>query len=93
MSEPKEPSMSWPSLTSLAEGTEARLRDSAVSEADQALLTALGLVQDRRLLVRKIGAPCIVEVRGIRIGLAEPIAARLKVEPLEPVAAEPARGA
>ncbi len=75
---------SWPSLTSLAEGTEARLRDSAVSKADQALLTALGLVRDRRLLVRKIGAPFIIEVRGIRIGLAEPIAAGLKVEPLEP---------
>jgi len=85
----KETTRSWPSLTSLAEGTLARLRGSTVPDADKDLLTALGLVRNRKLLIRKIGAPCIVEVRGVRIGLAAPIAACLKVEPLDPPAPKP----
>ncbi|MCZ6507581.1 MAG: FeoA family protein [Acidobacteria bacterium] len=77
------PSTSWRPLTQVAEGTVALLRDSNVPADDQALLRALGLVPDRRLVVCKTGAPWIVEVLGARIGLSESIAELLLVEPID----------
>ena len=77
------PSSAWRPLTKVAEGTVACLRDSNIPADDQALLTALGLVPDRLLVVCKTGSPWIVEVRGVRVGLAESIAELLLVEPID----------
>jgi Fe2+ transport system protein FeoA len=76
-------SSTWRPLTGIAEGTVACLRSSNIPAHDQALLTALGLVPDRRFLVCKTGAPWIVEVHGIRVGLSESIAELLLVEPVD----------
>jgi len=65
-------------LSGLAEGTAARLRESDIHDSDRNLLTALGLTPARRFRVCKTGSPCIVEVRGVRVGLAE----RLRVVPI-----------
>jgi len=73
----------WLPLAGLPEGTTARLRESDLQDSDRDLLTALGLSPDRALVICKSGSPCIVEVRGVRVGLSEAIAERLLVEPID----------
>jgi Fe2+ transport system protein FeoA len=73
----------WLPLSGLPEGTTARLRDSDLEDSDRDLLTGLGLVPDRSLVVCKTGSPCIVMVRGVRVGLSTAIAERLLVEPID----------
>lgn len=78
----------WLPLTVVPGGTAARLRESDLHNSDQDLLTALGLTRDCHLMVRKTGSPCIVEVRGVRVGLSEAIAERLMVEPVDEPSSE-----
>ncbi len=78
----------WLPLTLVPEGTTARLRASDLRDSDRDLLTALGLTPDRRLFVCKTGSLCIVEVRGMRVGLSEAIAERLMVEPVDDSSSE-----
>ncbi len=82
-------SADWLPLNGVPEGTSARLRASDLSDSDRDLLTGLGLIPDRRLMVCKTGSPCIVEVRGVRVGLSERIAERLMVEPVDEPPSEP----
>ena len=81
-------STDWLPLTVIPGGTAARLRVSDLHRCDRDLLTALGLTPDCRLKVCKTGSPCIVEVRGVRVGLSEAIAERLLVEPLGEASSE-----
>jgi len=80
----------WLPLTVIPGGTAARLRESDLGNSDRDLLTALGLTPDCRLTVCKTGSPCIVEVRGVRVGLSQAIAERLLVEPVDESAPDPA---
>lgn len=82
----------WLPLSGVPEGTIARLRASDLADSDRDLLTGLGLIRDRRLMVCKTGSPCIVEVRGVRVGLSERIARRLMVEPVDEPSSEPSVG-
>jgi Fe2+ transport system protein FeoA len=82
----------WLPLSGLAEGSTARLRASHLEDSDRDLLTGLGLIPDRPLLVCKTGSPCIVEVRGVRVGLSTAIAERLLVEPVDLPLVEPSAG-
>ena len=70
-------------LTAMVEGAVVMLRDTNLADADRQLLVALGMIPNRRLLVRKTGSPWIVEVCGVRIGLSKAIAEQVLVEPLE----------
>lgn len=87
--QPSSRSEDWLPLTVVPGGTAARLRQSDLHTCDRDLLTALGLIPDCCLKVCKTGSPCIVEVRGVRVGLSEAIASRLLVEPVVEPAAEP----
>ena len=70
----------WLPLSGVAQGVTARLRECDLQDSDRDLLTGLGLIADRRFLVCKTGSPCIVQVRGVRVGLSRAIAERLLVE-------------
>ena len=62
--------------------------ETCLSDADAAMLRAMGLRPQARIRVCRLGEPCIVEVLaltdggcGCRIGLARPLAARIMVGP------------
>jgi len=66
-------------LSALDAGRVARLHRRDLSEGESCLLTAMGITDGCRLVVRVVGDPCIVEVRTTRIGLARSIANRIWV--------------
>ncbi len=68
-------------LMDLHPGDLCRVQLRDLERPDRALLGALGLGGRSPLRLCKTGNPCIVEVRGTRIGLAEAVARRLRVVP------------
>jgi Fe2+ transport system protein FeoA len=66
-------------LSDVAAGRAARLERRELSEGEACLLSAMGLTEGCRMVVRVLGDPCIVEVRTTRIGLAKSVADRLFV--------------
>ena len=77
-------------LSDLAVGRSARLERRELSDGEACLLSAMGLTEGCRMVVRVLGDPCIVEVRTTRIGLARSVAERLyvqveRLERLDPV--------
>lgn len=68
-------------LMDLRPGDLCRVQLRDLERPDRALLSALGLGGRSPLRLCKTGNPCIVEVRGTRIGLAEAVARRLRVVP------------
>ena len=68
-------------LTELAAGTAAQLHAAHLDDEDFALLEALGLTRSCRLRVCKVGDPWIVQIRGMRIGLAASVARQIFVVP------------
>jgi Fe2+ transport system protein FeoA len=66
-------------LSELAVGRTARLEHRDLSDGEACLLSAMGLTEGCRMVVRVLGDPCIVEVRTTRIGLAKSVADRLFV--------------
>lgn len=62
-------------------GASCRVRRMDLEPSDQALLAALGVTGRSALRLCQVGNPCIVEVRGTRIGMAHAVAERLWVEP------------
>jgi len=66
-------------LSALDAGRVARLHRRDLSEGEACLLTAMGITDGCRLVVRVVGDPCIVEVRTTRIGLARSVANRIWV--------------
>ena len=79
-------------LTDLKVGEEAWLAPSDLPQKDQLLLQALGLAVGRKLRLRKVGNPLIVEVRGVRVGLSSTVARHLRVDAAGPAAPPDARG-
>ncbi len=65
-------------------GTSCRVRQMDLESSDQALLAALGVTGRSLIRLCQVGNPCIVEVRGTRIGMARTVAERLWVEPEAP---------
>ena len=68
-------------LVDLPVGGWGRVRQVDLAACDRALLGALGVTGRSPLKLCQLGNPCIIEVRGTRIGLAETVARRLWVEP------------
>ena len=66
-------------LSELRSGQSARLHRRELSQGEGCLLSAMGMTEGCRLVVRSHGDPCIVEVRSTRIGLARSVAERLLV--------------
>lgn len=70
-------------LTELPVGQRARLHASQLAGQERELLIALGLDDECRLRLCKLGNPCIVQVCATRIGLSEEVARHLLVVPEE----------
>ncbi len=66
-------------LSKLPAGAEATIVGAELPPCDAALLDAMGLAEQSPLLVVRQGEPCIVQVRGTRVGLTAPIANRILV--------------
>ena len=62
-------------------GSLCRVRQMDLEPSDQTLLAALGVTDRSSVRLCQVGNPCIVEVRGTRIGMAQAVAERLWVEP------------
>jgi Fe2+ transport system protein FeoA len=65
-------------LLDLAPGAVAVLREVRDHQS-RALLRALGLTDGARLRVCRLGDPCIIQVRGTRIGLSKLVAQSIHV--------------
>ena len=68
-------------LSDLTVGSEAILGESASVANDEAILRAMGLNPGERVRIARQGEPCIVIVRGMRIGLSKELSCRVKVLP------------
>ena len=68
-------------LISLPLGASCQVCQMDLDASVQALLMALGVSKRSSLRLCQVGNPCIVEVRGTRIGLSSDVASRLFVEP------------
>ena len=71
-------------LSDLAAGTLARFDEARLDEDACSLLRALGLTARCTLRLSKLGDPCIVQVRGTRIGLSRAVARGIYVIPIRP---------
>jgi Fe2+ transport system protein FeoA len=78
-------------LTQLRRGQRATVECAALDglpDDHRCLLSAMGLGDSCELRVCRPGAPCIVQVDGTRLGIAQDVAERILVTPLpEPSAA------
>lgn len=76
------------SLSQLAPGQHARVCGSNLEPGDRRLLRAMGLRENTKIVLCRLGEPCIVRVMGgcscsTRIGLAKPLAENVFVSPIE----------
>lgn len=90
MSQPNASSSTETRLTALTVGASARVVGHAGSDADGKTLRAMGLAPETLITVRRVGEPCVVEVRRscdcsgghcTRIGLAKTLAGGVCVTP------------
>ncbi|MBL0926296.1 MAG: ferrous iron transport protein A [Phycisphaerales bacterium] len=77
------------SLTQLQPGQEGVIRGASLGEDETAMLRAMGLRLNARVKMCRLGEPCIVHLVagggcGCRIGLARPLADKVRVGPIEP---------
>lgn len=77
---PQPPKTSAVPLTSVPEGASATLHEVRDSQS-RGVLRSLGLTDACVLTLRKLGDPCIVQVRATRIGLSNAVARSLYVVP------------
>jgi Fe2+ transport system protein FeoA len=66
-------------LTDLRAGARARLLGTSLDPDTRDLLRSLGLTDAASLHVCKHGEPCIIQVRGTRIGLSRAVASGILV--------------
>jgi Fe2+ transport system protein FeoA len=71
-------------LTQLRPGEQGTICGSGLSDPDRRLLSAMGLRDHARVVLCRLGEPCIVRVMGgcgcaSRIGLSMPLASRVLV--------------
>lgn len=76
------------SLTQLAPGQSGTVCGTSLSPGDRRLLSAMGLRDHAKVVLCRLGEPCIVRVMGgcncsSRIGLARPLAERVFVTPTD----------
>ncbi len=70
-------------LAELTVGVPARLDRTLLPACDVAFLAAIGLGRGCTLCVRGRGCACIVEVDSTRLAVAESVARRIMVSPLD----------
>lgn len=70
-------------LTDLREGEWATVRCTDLRCDECELLTAMGLTEQCRVRVCKVGEPCIVQVNSTRLGMAKALARRILVHPTQ----------
>jgi Fe2+ transport system protein FeoA len=70
-------------LPVVAAGAVARIRRADLGAEDRAMLEAMGLREGATLRVQRNGAGCIVQVDATRVALADPVARRIMVTPVE----------
>jgi Fe2+ transport system protein FeoA len=74
-------------LTQLKPGQEATIHAETLPDSERDLLRAMGLHDHARVVLCRVGEPCIVRVMGgcgcsSRIGLARPLAEKMLVGPV-----------
>lgn len=77
------------SLSQLKPGESGTVCGSELTPGDRRLLSAMGLRERAKVMLCRLGEPCIVRVMGgcncsSRIGLARPLADRVFVNPTHP---------
>ncbi len=70
-------------LSELAVGVPATLHRALLPDDDVAYLAALGLYRQCTLSVLHHGCACIVEVDSARVAIADAVARRILVKPIE----------
>ncbi|MEE2907819.1 MAG: FeoA family protein [Planctomycetota bacterium] len=68
-------------LSELCAGAEGILLDADSQNSEGPLLRAMGLEPGQRVRIARQGEPCIVEVRGARIGLSSDLSRQVQVTP------------
>ena len=58
----------------------AVMRSADLSETDRELLASMGLRENCRLRLCRVGEPCIVQVEATRLGLSRQVSGRILVE-------------
>lgn len=76
-------------LTQLKAGDQGTVRHCELPEEDRELLSAMGLRDHAKVVLCRLGEPCIVRVMGgcgcsSRIGLSRPLADRVFIGPVSP---------
>ena len=61
-------------LSELRPGMRARLHHTRLDTGTRSLLRSLGLTDDARIHVCLSGDPCVIEVRGTRLGISNAVA-------------------
>ena len=87
--DPQQDSVRIP-LTQLRRGQRATVECAALDglpDDHRCLLSAMGLGDSCELRVCRPGAPCIVQVDGTRLGIAQDVAERILVTPLPELSA------
>lgn len=69
-------------LSTLPGGSVATIAGSTVPDDATALLSAMGLSNQNRLKVCRVGDPCIVKVRSTRFGISSVVARNILVQPV-----------
>lgn len=68
-------------LSELGHGARARMHKAELQCDECDMLNALGMTDQCRFRVCKIGNPCIIQVGGTRIGLSASLTDKITVEP------------
>ncbi|MCZ6834323.1 MAG: FeoA family protein [Planctomycetota bacterium] len=68
-------------LTTLKSGCCATVHQRDMSGEDQELLSAMGLTDQCRLRICRVGEPCIIQIAATRLGLSKVMAGKIMVHP------------
>lgn len=68
-------------LSELCAGAEGILLETSCQNSEGPLLRAMGLEPGERIRIARQGEPCIVEVKGTRIGLSSDLSRQVQVTP------------
>ena len=69
-------------LNEMATGDEAVVLATSSAVVEGPLLRAMGLEPGGRIRVTRQGEPCIVEIKGSRIGLSSEISRQVRITPV-----------
>lgn len=68
-------------LNTLPSGTSATVEHHQMCREDCELLSAMGLTENCKLRICRVGEPCIIQVAATRLGLSSAMAKNIMVTP------------